>query len=378
MLARRADGARDLSRIRNSASTARVLNLADISQRPQNLGAVQAQPMFVNRRLNQAIILKHAVRADERELFATARRTATKVILPFSGKDLHLGGVSFFVEQKGADAQLERLVGAGPDDFVSVRDRELLMHLSQLPCFDPFLLRERTRRAGLEIAACYFDVSDADLMRMQTFVTHEIRRLVLLAVGGNPAGVEATQLLTRRLLHDPEGPELAPLRDTLRLGPEEQKDCLFAWKGFLYYKWKLEELAAPLAALKAGLGRIRCADADPAGLAMVRASADRIMRSLEAAGVRIRLAVGVYDRAFHDLTARGGVAAFRSFLKEGPAMFLQIGSLIAAMTHVLSVWEYEFPQPRPGAPPAGDPLIGRALAILDDMESTLETTSALA
>ncbi len=373
MLARRADGARDLSRIRNSASTARVLNLADIAQRPQNASAVQAQPMFLNRRLNQAIILKHAVRADERELFPPPLRTATKVILPFSGRDLHLGGVSFFVEQRGADAQLDSLVGANAGEFVSLRDRELLLHLSELTCFDPFLLRERTRRAGLEIAACYFNVSDADLMRMHVFVTNEIRRLVLMALGGKQSGAEAAALLARRLLHDPEGPELAPLRETLRLSPEEQKDCLFAWKGFLYYKWKLAQMAQAMGALKAGLSRLKCADNDQAGLAMVRASAERIRRSLEAADVRVRLAVGVYDRAFHDLTARGGVLTFRSFLQEAPAIFLQIGALVGAMTHVLSVWEYEFSDQRTTAP-----LIARALDILDDMESALEATSTLA
>ena len=373
MLAKRSDGARDLSRIRNSASTARVLNLADVSQRPQNVSAVQAQPMFLNRRLNQAIILKHAVRGDERELFPHPCRTATKVILPFSGKDLHLGGVSFFVEQKGADAQLDSLVGASTQEFVSVRDRELLLHLSELSCFDPFLLRERTRRAGLEIAACYFNVSDADLMRMQVFVTNEIRRLVLLAIGGKQSGAEAAALLARRLLHDPEGPELAPLRETLLLSPAEQKDCLFAWKGFLYYKWKLAQMAGPMSALKTGIGRLRCADTDQAGLAMVRASAERIMRSLGAADMRMRLAIGVYDRAFQALTTRGDALTFRSFLQEAASMFLQIGALVGAMTHVLSVWEYEFSEQRTTAP-----LTARALDILDDMESALEATSALA
>ena len=63
------DGRRDLSLIRSSGSTARVLNLALVYERFGQTEEYSAKPMFKNPRLNRALILKH----EERDLdFADA------------------------------------------------------------------------------------------------------------------------------------------------------------------------------------------------------------------------------------------------------------------------------------------------------------------
>ena len=41
--------------------------------------------------LNKALILKHAVRPHERQLFTRMKSTATKVILPFAASEVELG-----------------------------------------------------------------------------------------------------------------------------------------------------------------------------------------------------------------------------------------------------------------------------------------------
>lgn len=76
---RNTDGRRDLSLIRASGSTARVLNLALVFERFGETEEYAAKPLFRNRRLNRALILKHVVRPQERELFKRPTTSATKV-----------------------------------------------------------------------------------------------------------------------------------------------------------------------------------------------------------------------------------------------------------------------------------------------------------
>src|SRR5262245_57015172 len=147
----KADGRRDLSLIRESGSTARVLNLPLIFERFGETEDYLAKPLFRNRRLNRALIIKHALRPHERELVWGAAASATKVILPYAASELSLGGVSFLIGERKFERILrETAVYTSEEDFVA--DVALLQVLDKLPSFDPFLLRERLRHTGSEPA----------------------------------------------------------------------------------------------------------------------------------------------------------------------------------------------------------------------------------
>ena len=122
---RNADGRRDLSLIRESGSTARVLNLALAYERFGETEEFNAKPMFRNKRLNRSLILKHAVRPHERELFTRPVTSSTKVILPYSVKELELGGVSFLIGER----RFERIVR----DTVEGYDNETDLHREREP-----------------------------------------------------------------------------------------------------------------------------------------------------------------------------------------------------------------------------------------------------
>src|SRR5690606_6677158 len=79
--------------------------------------------------------------------------------------------------------------------------------------------------------------------RMRAFVGREISRLVNLAFAA--AGVDAgglSQRLADKLMTDETAKALDPLRETLRLPGEDYIEGVFAWKGFLYYKWLMAEI----------------------------------------------------------------------------------------------------------------------------------------
>ena len=96
-MAGKPQGGRNLALIRESGSTARVLNLALVNDKFGETEEHAANPLFRSKRLNRAVILKHALRGAERDAFKTTPVCATKVILPFASGELELGGMSFFV-----------------------------------------------------------------------------------------------------------------------------------------------------------------------------------------------------------------------------------------------------------------------------------------
>lgn len=363
---------RDLSMIRESGSTARVLNLAFVAERHGDTPEHAEKPLFRNKRLNRAVIIKHTVRAHERGLFSRPRSTATKVVLPFAAGDLRLGGASFFIGQPDMELLLRETVGGYDDAMALAADVEVLGMIDALPSFDPFLMRERLRQAGVSPARCYFDVTDADLARMRTFVTAEIAQLVELAFASQGgAARELAAKLADKLMTDETAQTLEPLRQTLSMSGEEYREGVFAWKGFLYYKWMVGEFASKLATLAREIlaARIQRATAEErAQLATVR---QNIVDCLGRTSRHVQDALDEYDAAYIDL-ANGRANAFRDFLIRAPAMFLVIGEAVGVIKHVESFWRFRFPA---GAPPLLEP--DEAFEVFVEFEATLGGVAAL-
>ena len=360
-------GKRDLSLVRETGSTTRVLNLALIHERFGQTPEYLEKPLFRNRRLNAALILKHTLRPNERDLLPRAGTTATKIVLPYSSVDLSLGGTSFFVGQ----AEFERLmrdgVGGYNDAAVLQSDLEILRIIDELPSFDPFLLRELLRRHGHDPARCYFDLSEADTQRMRTFVEQEIGRLVELAFSKN-AGGSAKALSARmaeKLMTDETAQSLEPLRATLQLSGDEYREGVFAWKGFLYYNWLVGEIAPRLGALARQIlsASIRNSTADER--MQLASTRQRIVDHLGVASGRVREGLRCYTDAFNEL-ANGKPTAFRDFLLRAPALFLSVGEAIIILMHIEAFWRYRI---KPGKEVALE--ADEAAEIFQEFEGTL-------
>lgn len=358
--------------IRESGSTARVLNLAFVNERHGDTPEHAAQPLFRNKRLNTAVIIKHTVRPEERAMFARPPKTATKIVLPFAATDLRLGGASFFVGQHDLERLIRETVGGYGDPLVLAADMEMLAMLDSLPSFDPFLMRERLRRSGITPARCYFDVTDADLGRMRAFVTGEIAQLVELAFAGEGAAArDLSAKLADKLMTDETAQSLEPLRQTLKMSGEDYREGVFAWKGFLYYKWMVGEFAPRMAALAREILAVRINRATAEDRAQLNAMRQRIIKHLGRTMALVQGALEQYDKAYIDL-ANGRSSAFRDFLMQAPALFLVIGEAVGVVKHVESFWRFRFP-------PAMTPLIepDEAFEVFIEFESTLGGVAAL-
>ena len=337
---------RNLAHLEDSASTARVLNLLRVWRRRSRDPEYAEKPFFGNPTLNRSIILKHRLRRHERDLFFDGRQTATKLIIAIDGQDLKLGGRSVFVDQVNYDGIMESVFGE--TWITDTYDRDLLAIIDELPSLDPFLLREHLRRHDRQAARCYFEISDADLNRMFRFVEREVQKLIDLCYQGAGAdavadGGQSSRLVTK-ILSNAVDAETEPLRLTLRLEKKEYQEGVFCWKGFLYYKWTLAEAMPNVKQVADAIAKARPRGAlDTETKAHLEKSRESLKGSILSTIETARRSLKVYDQAFASLID-GKPTAFRDFLLGAPAMFCDLGERLGAVSHIISFWNFRFPQ----------------------------------
>jgi hypothetical protein len=370
-------GVRSLAALSASASTSRVLNLSLVQQRHGEDPEHGANPFFINQVLNRAIIIKHRLRSDEHYLFNTGKSVVTKIIFPFDASELGVGGQSVIVEQPDYRQSLAEAAGATEAGLEA--DFLRLAVLDQLPSLDPFLVREQLRRNGMNAADIYFSISEADTQRMLGFAAEEISDLIRLAFGGGAGKInpDLVQKLAEALLSTTADTRLEPLRLTLGLQGDQFKEGVFSWKGFLYYKWQFNQAASKLAAVRSEMETVRV-------IGKASSSEKERMKEL-IAGVKAKISdcargcsmvLSLYNDAFRDLVDHGNAAAFRKFLLDAPALFVELGHRMGVVSHIASYWAYRF---RPGAPLQAE--VGEFIDLLQEFDLSLASdgqTGALA
>lgn len=335
---------RSLSHLQSSASTARVLNLLSIAKKRGHDPEHAEKPFFTHPRLNNAIIVKHRLRANEHDLFPQFRQTATKVLVPIDRGDLRYGGGYVFVGQNNYATVMEEVFGARLQP--GGHDWRVLEALDEIPSLDPFLLREQLRRHRLEPARCYFEISEADLQKMLSFVEKEVTELVAMSVGGDGASAHVGKL-AKKLLSDTIDEEMEPLRQTLKLEPSEYLEGVFCWKGFLYYKWSMQGLMPEIADAAKQLRTVVARGSATLETRAYLSEARPKLHGLIAQALRsVQTILKAYDQAYAGLTERADPMAFREFLLTAPPRFQDLGERLGAIQHIASFWKYRFSTPR--------------------------------
>ena len=362
---------RSLRALDREASTSRVLNLLAIETRSGHRPEHGEAPLFRNRILNSALLVKHRLRTDDIFLFDEVRPNATKVIIPFERSDLGLGGQSFFVGQRGWVDLLREACNEHTD---MARDLATLRLIDQLPSLDPFLLREHLRRHGLSVSSSYFSLSGADMEQMHSFVSSQISQLISLAyrdTGRTAPGAQSDRLVEALLSTDVDE-RLEPLRETLVMDGESFKEGVFSWKGFLYYKWMLTRLWAELDTVGGEIARLTITgNRDVGTQRFLDDTRKRLRHGIVIERRAITRALDVYDRAFEDLIDNGKPQAFREFLLRAPDMFLSLGEKVGVIAHIASFWRYRFPL---GMPLVAD--VEDAIDLLQDFDAGLNASQA--
>ena len=332
---------RRLRFLEKTASSARVLNLRQFHRAKgsdSNIGGV----FFQNAMLDTSIIVKHRVRDNEKDYFQANVANATKIILPLDRNDLKIGGRFIMVGQKQFDEQAFAAFGSALAP--GSRDRQVLNLLDELPSLDPFLVREQLRRNGFDPARGYFNVSDADIAEMRAFIEAEIATLVQVAV--NDASKSSSAMVSRlvaKLMDGAGDGDLGPLRDVLRLSDAEYLDGVFAWRGFLYFKWVYHSIAPATERLRKAIKA--AASSVPANyqtLAYINGAVSRLDHALAKSKWDIGHMLARYDRVYRMLVHEQNPVAFSEFLLTAPADFVNIGQPMGVLQHMISFWRFRF------------------------------------
>ena len=333
---------RSLANLGDTASTSRVLNLAQVHAASAREKDYQLKPFFRDSQLNKCILVKHTLRSNERELFTCIRRTATKIILPFDVSDLKLGGRSIMVNQIGFDHFCRNYLNS--DEAAAHNDVQVLKLLDLLPSLDPFLVREHLSRNGYRPGACYLKISPYDIQRMIGFANEEIERLVRTAFSSSMSGGAAIKLAGKILANELDK-ELWPLKATLRMSDDEFSDGIFSWRGFLYFKWRHIELQEEMRKLLEGLATYQPIGACEDGMReYLKETRPRLARRIVNAIAAVGRTLTIYDTAYHALVDASNPGPFRRFLLDGPSLFFELGECIGILSHIGSFWSYRMGQ----------------------------------
>jgi len=357
--------------LKRGGSTSRVIDLVSIKERFWDTLGWATDPMFRISRLNRGFVVKHTLRAWERDHLGGDRTSATKVIIPISDKDLDLGGHSIFVEDPQFERKLAEHLGVTVDHFEFSQDVARLRALAELPSFDPYLLHEFFRRAGEHIDTCYFVISDDELRRITEYVAGQIDTLVRKAVGGggDAATLSKSKKLAKVLFEDEDSPQLVVLRDALRMTAQEYRDGVFGWKGTLYYSWRSSECYAELAAFLKDIKSLRVIGLSGEDRAEMRTILSSITDLSMSRWNRLKGRLDTYHDEFNTFVQRGDPAALKSFMTRAPELFVEMGEDIGRLQHVSSYWKF-WTRGRRGQSMSAQ----EAFDILPDFEAALQVT----
>jgi hypothetical protein len=321
------------------ASTSRVLNLHQIAADNAGNSEYHEKPLFLSPIINRSFLLKHRTRSDETYLFACPKAVVTKVLIPFDMTDLRAGGRSLFVDQRGY-GDILREAGTYSAEKLE-RDMLVLRLLDTVPSLDPFLLREHMHNNQIDVADCYFAISEGDQERMHKFVNQEMSQLVTLA--GSSGNDKSTNRLVSAMLSNRIDERLEPLRLTLGLTGDDFREGVFSWRGFLYYKWSMSKFWPDVIGVLREINAIAPhGPVTPEQKVFLSAARRSVIEMVRDNGQHVNKALSVYDDAFRDLVANQTPRTFRDFLLSAPYMFLDLGEKLGVISHIVSFWRYRF------------------------------------
>ncbi|HVM99413.1 MAG TPA: hypothetical protein VMT68_04280 [Caulobacteraceae bacterium] len=334
-------GVQTLRSITARSSSARVLDLHSLWVEAGEDPDHHNRPMFAHPVLNRTIIVKHHPRAGEFESNTERGAIVTKVIFPFDPDDLDLGGQFLLVDDPDLAELLARHLDWNGLDIA--RDIAVLRLLDKLPTLDPFLLHEALTANKITVSPCYFRLSPTDKSEMRDFVAHQVETLIGLCFGGATVSDAQAKRLSELILASGDSPELMPLRQALKMEPEEFAQAMFCWKAVLYYRWRSRAIMPEVKATRRSIGAVDASRFDPDSARFVRYAVSQLEDLVSDCERRIADAFRIYEDVFEALTAQRTPEPFRRFLIDGPRLFNRLGERMGRLEQLTSYWAHQFP-----------------------------------
>ena len=321
---------RDLSLIRRASSSPRFF---DIALRTQALGD-KGPRLFECSPLNRTILVKHTLAKQEREDIVTRQHTVTKIIFPIDLNNLASGGYAVFLEELGTRKKLIRFLqnARGFESFSD--DMRKLTLLSRIPMFDPFLMRERFRMAGLAVDDACFSVDPRREERVMGVIHGHIEELFAGVTDDVTLAMRIADGFCYKVFSNEFAEYASRLNQFFGLEDRHMVEALFAWKAFLYQQMQFDEMQRQI------LDDLRLLFECPLPrsmrhdhLAFAEAARERLHKAVHTHFTHLNNTFAAYDKACVEFSVLSSPGKFIAFLNEAPKHAFDAGEHLAMLMH---------------------------------------------
>jgi len=327
-----------------NAGSSRVYHVDRLHRMVQDTGAGPDDFLFRHPELHRIIFIKQALR-DAQYQSTRLSRIGTKLYFAFNETNAYEGGKSIFVGDPNFDNALAFQAGfdrkRGVQDYI--RDRDIIQIFDQLPSLDPFLLKDRLLAEALTPHPGYFEISQEEWSRIRDHVMSRFRPIVEFAFGGLDAARAQSRLrlLVEKLWDAKDMETLGPIIKAMELDPREAPMALHAWKGVIYYDYRMASLETSIREFAEWLGR----GAEPIDLIpaanrkIVLDVRDATRALLRERWRKARARLDEYNTAYRKLFIdKQSPGPFIAFLGGASDVFGELGDTLSRLDHANEVW----------------------------------------
>lgn len=334
-------GIRSLLHARQYGATSRVIDIPTLIQRYHASHGDAGARIFSNSMLNRSIIIKHTVRAHEALYFERPPTSTVKIVFPFSESDLSKGGVSLMFGEKSFDDRLLKHIGSKEISNNVPRDLSFISLLNSIPSFDPFLISERAEIDGILLPKGIVDVSAFDFLQLKRSTSDSLSQITSLIMQGE-ASVAATHRLAAAFLSGGDDERLSPLRSALRMNHAEFREAIYAWKGILFYRWKMRSAQEAFADIVGMVKQIKPAFVDPNTEYIIRQKCRHVIKSVNVSLHQVSRVIHDYDSTIERFIKTRDPSIFIGFLNKSNTLFSGLGEHSGILSHAHEYMKFSF------------------------------------
>ena len=136
---------------------------------------------------------------------------------------------------------------------------------------------------------------------------------------------------------------LEHLRMAINLPEEDFADGIFAWRGFLYYKWTHGNISKRMVPVMNSILNLK-----PFGLVSeskkkyLKNSKIGLRKNIIDTIIEIRNTLSIYDESYKSLVIGNNPIIFRDFLISAPSLFIKLGHQLGMMNYICNFWNFRF------------------------------------
>jgi len=309
-------------------------------------------PMFKNRYLNDAILLK--VVESEMARGKRSFKIETLVYFPYNHKNVYEGGDSILVKDRQRTEKLKMKCGLDPTNEEKIDDYrwdiDMLDMLNTLPTLDPFLLKCKAQQTGIEekLNPAYFNITIQEWKRLQAPIREKIEALVRRALSGGTeeASEKVEEHVSRFLKKIWEARDIVGIEDfvkSLDLTPERAPEMFFAWKGICYYQSQYAAFEPAMRDLFAWVGDPK--KSLPSDMKALNSDTkEQIISEMTALKARMRenyitiqTTLNTYEDSYQQFIEQGKPAAFIGFLSEADKHYVELAACLSSTAHAINL-----------------------------------------